>query len=284
MSSPKGLIAGLGRFPIEVARAARAAGQSVVAVGLRGLTEESLADEVDAFTWVHLGQVETIMATFRDAGASSLVMAGKVPKTFLWQQPELIQPDATAIRVMQGLSDRKDDSLLGAVADLLVEEGFRLLGQAELAPALFAEEGVLGKVQPAPEQLRDIAFGWPIAKAIGELDVGQTVVVRGAAVLALEAVEGTDEAVQRGCALGEPGASVVKVAKPNQDMRFDVPTVGPTTLRALAAGGALALAVEADKTVVLDRAEVLALADEHGIAVLGIAEERLPATEGAPLQ
>ena len=283
MSSPKGLIAGLGRFPIEVARAARAAGASVVAVGLRGLTEASLADEVDHFAWVHLGQIETIMGTFREAGATELVMAGKVPKTFLWQQPELIQPDATALRVMQGLADRKDDSLLGAVADLLVQEGFDLLGQAELAPGLFAEEGVLGKVQPAPEQLRDVAFGWPVAKAIGDLDVGQTVVVRGAAVLALEAVEGTDEAVRRGCALGEPGASVVKVAKPNQDMRFDVPTIGPTTLHALAEGGALALAVEAGKTVVLDRSEVLALADRHGIAVIGVAPERIPgAGGGAP--
>jgi len=281
VSSPKGLIAGLGRFPIEVARAARSDGQSVVAVGLCGLTEASLADEVDAFTWVHLGQIETIMATFRDAGAAELVMAGKVPKTFLWKQPELVQPDATALRVLQGLADRKDDSLLGAVADLLVEEGFTLLGQAELAPSLFAEEGVLGTVDPAAEQLRDIAFGWPVAKAIGELDVGQTVVVRGAAVLALEAVEGTDEAVARGCALGEPGASVVKVAKPKQDMRFDVPTIGPTTLRALAEGGALALAVEAGKTVVLDRQQVLRLADEHGIAVLGVVESRLPDPHGA---
>lgn len=270
MSSVKGLIAGLGRFPIEVARAAREGGTRVVAVALKGLAEPELEAWVDRFEWVHLGQVERLMQVFQEAGASDLVMAGKVPKTFLWQKPELIQPDATALQVMKGLQDRKDDSLLGAVADLLEDQGFRLLGQAELAPALFAEEGQLGRVAPAEAQLRDIAFGWPMAKAIGALDVGQTVVVRGAAVLALEAVEGTDEAVRRGCALGEPGAVVVKVAKPAQDMRFDVPVIGATTVEALAEGGALALAVEADKTVILERARVVELADRAGIALLGV--------------
>lgn len=276
MAAPKGLIAGLGQFPIEVARAAKASGHRVIAVGLRGLTEPDLEKEVDHFEWVHLGQVETLMSVFREGGASDLVMAGKVPKTFLWEQPELIQPDATALQVISQLGDRKDDSLLGAVADLLVSQGFALLGQAELAPSLFAEEGVLGRVSPDPDQVRDIVFGWPVAKAIGELDVGQTVVVRGAAILALEAVEGTDEAVARGCALGEPGASVVKVAKPAQDMRFDIPAIGPATLAAMIEGGAKALAVEAGKTVVLERTEVLRLADEHDIALVGYRDGHLP--------
>jgi hypothetical protein len=276
LPAPKGLIAGLGRFPIEVAQAARNAGHAVVAVGLRGLTEEALRAEVDRFEWVHLGEIERLIAVFRDAGARDLVMAGKVPKTFLWQKPELVQPDARALQAMAGIADRKDDSLLGAVADLLEGEGFRLLGQAELAPGLFAAPGQLGVVAAGENELRDIAFGWPMAKAIGELDVGQTVVVRGQAVLALEAVEGTDEAVRRGCALGEPGASVVKVAKPAQDMRFDVPTIGAATIQALADGGARALAIEAYKTVVLSRQETIALADRHGIAVLGLVDGALP--------
>lgn len=279
MAAPKGLIAGLGRFPIEVAQAVRAAGHEVVAVGLRGLTEEALRAEVDHFAWVYLGEIERLMAVFREAGVREVVMAGKVPKTFLWQQPEQVKPDARALKAMAGIVDRKDDSLLGAVADLLEEEGFRLLGQAELAPGLFAEPGQLGSVAVGEDELSDIAFGWPVAKVIGELDVGQTVVVRGKAVLALEALEGTDEAVRRGCALGEPGASVVKVAKPGQDMRFDVPTIGVATIQALADGGARALAIEAHKTVVLSRRETIALADRHGIAVLGMVDGALPVSE-----
>ena len=274
-----GLIAGLGRLPIEVALAAREGGTRVVAIGLHGLTEASLADEVESFAWVHVGEVEPMMAHFREAGARTLVMAGKVPKTFLWERPDLVKPDARALQALAGLKDRKDDSLLGAFAGLLVEEGFSLLGQAELAPALLAEVGILGSVEPGPEELADIEFGWPIAKAIGELDVGQTVVVRGKAVLALEAVEGTDAAVERGCALGEPGATVVKVAKPSQDMRFDVPTIGLATVQALAKGGARALAVEAGKTVVLERTALLAEADRHGIAVVGLRNGRLDVGE-----
>ncbi|MCP5057405.1 MAG: LpxI family protein [bacterium] len=275
-----GLIAGLGRLPIEVALAAREGGTRVVAIGLHGLTEASLADEVESFAWVHVGEVAPMMAHFREAGAKTLVMAGKVPKTFLWERPDLVKPDARALQALAGLKDRKDDSLLGAFAGLLVEEGFSLLGQAELAPALLAEVGILGSVEPGPEELADIEFGWPIAKAIGELDVGQTVVVRGKAVLALEAVEGTDAAVERGCALGEPGATVVKVAKPAQDMRFDVPTIGLATVQALARGGARALAVEAGKTVVLEREALLAEADRHGIAVVGSRSGRLDVGEG----
>ena len=275
-----GLIAGLGRLPIEVARAARRDGRRVVAIGLRGLTEASLADEVEGFAWLHLGEVEPMMAYFREAGASTLVMAGKVPKTFLWERPELVKPDSRALRALDGLAARKDDTLLGVFADLLEKEGFSLLGQAELAPALLAEVGILGSVAPGPEELSDIAFGWPVAKAIGGLDVGQTVIVQGRAVLALEAVEGTDEAVKRGCALGEPGATVVKVAKPAQDMRFDVPTIGPTTLAVLAEGRARALAVEAGKTLVLERETLLAEADRHGIAVVGMIDGSLDAGEG----
>ena len=217
-----------------------------------------------------------MMAFFRDNGVRELVMVGKVPKTVLWKRPELVQLDPTALAALSGLADRRDDALLGAVAELLESHGFRVLGQAELAPSLFAAEGVLGSVAPTSDQLADVRFGWPIAKSIGALDVGQTVVVQGLAVLALEAVEGTDETVRRGCALGRPGATVIKVAKPAQD----VPTIGPATLRTLAQGQAGTLAVESGRTVVLDREEVVALADAHGITLLGMPEGgALPALE-----
>lgn len=277
-----GLIAGFGRLPIEVARGAREGGRQVVAIGLRGLTDIALEDEVDSLLWVHLGEVEPMLACFREAGVSKLTMVGNVPKTFLWKRPELVKPDARTLRALRGLVDRKDDTLLGIIADLFEEEGFSFLGQAELAPSLLADVGVLGSVEPGPEELADIRFGWPIAKAIGGLDVGQTVVVRGRAVLALEAVEGTDEAVKRGCALGEPGASVVKVAKPAQDMRFDMPTIGPRTLAVLAEGKARALAVEAGKTLVLEREVLLAEADRHGIAVVGMVDGSLDGVESGP--
>jgi DUF1009 family protein len=175
---------------------------------------------------------------------------------------------------MKSLVDRKDDSILGSVAGVIEEEGFPLLGQADLAPELWAPEGPIGRIAPSREQRRDIAFGWPIAKAIGKLDIGQTVVVRSGAVLALEAIEGTDAAIRRGCELGEKGACVVKVAKPRQDPRFDVPTIGPDTMSTLIECGAGALAVEAGRTVILDRESVARSADEHGISIVGIDDEK----------
>jgi DUF1009 family protein len=265
-----GLIAGLGRFPLEVARGARRSGHRVAAVALQKLSDPALESESDRFTWLYLGELSRLFAYFREAGVEKVVMVGKVPKTFLWKDPSAFRPDARAIALLKQLVDRKDDSILGAVAQAIEEEGFPLIGQVDLAPELWAPEGPIGSVPPTEDQLRDIAFGWPIAKAIGELDIGQTVVVRGRAVLALEAIEGTDAAIQRGCALGEEGASVVKVAKPNQDPRFDVPTVGPETLATLIECGAGVLAVEARRTVILDREAVARGADEHGISILGV--------------
>jgi DUF1009 family protein len=269
-----GLIAGLGRFPLEVARGARRSGHRVAAVALQELSDPALEAEADRFTWLYLGELNRLFAFFRDAGVEKVVMVGKVPKTFLWKDSSAFRPDAQAITLLKRLADRKDDSILGSIAQAIEEEGFPLLGQADLAPELWAPEGVIGKISPTEEQLGDIAFGWPIAKAIGNLDIGQTVVVRGRAVLALEAIEGTDAAIRRGCALGEKGASVVKVAKPKQDPRFDVPTVGRDTLATLIECGAGALAVEAGRTVILDREAVARGADEHGISIVGIDAER----------
>jgi DUF1009 family protein len=246
----------------------------VVAVAFRKLSDRSLEKEVDAFTWVYLGELNRIFGVFRDAGVEKVVMAGKVPKTVLWKDPSVIRPDAQAIALLRKLEDRRDDSILGSIAEAIEQAGFPLLGQADLAPELWAPEGPIGSLSPSEEQWADIAFGWPIAKAIGRLDIGQTVVVRGRAVLALEAIEGTDAAIRRGCALGEKGASVVKVAKPNQDPRFDVPTIGLDTLEVLIESGAGALAVEAGRTVILDRDALAERADQRGLAVVGIDDAR----------
>ena len=276
MATTVGLIAGLGRFPLEVARGARRRGHRVAAVAFRGLSDPALEAEVDTLGWVYLGELNRVFAFLRDNGVEEVVMAGKVPKTFLWKNPSALRPDPRALALLESLADRKDDSILGSVAETIEEEGFPLLGQADLAPELWAPEGPIGSIPPSEEQRRDIAFGWPIAKALGNLDVGQTVVVRGGAVLALEAIEGTDAAIRRGCALGEKGACVVKVAKPKQDPRFDVPTIGPGTLATMIECGAGALAVEAGRTVILDREAVARDADEAGISIVGIDDERPP--------
>lgn len=278
MATTVGLIAGLGRFPLEVARGARRNGHRVAAVALRHFSDPALEAEVDVFSQLYLGELNRLFAFFREAGVEKVVMVGKVPKTSLWKDPSAFRPDPRVIEVLGRLSDRKDDSILGAIAEELEAEGFPLIGQLDLAPELWAPEGVIGQIPPSDEQLRDIAFGWPIAKAIGDLDIGQTVVVRGGAVLAVEAIEGTDAAIRRGCALGEKGATVVKVAKPQQDLRFDVPTVGPDTLAILVECGVGAMALEAGRTVVLERETIAAAADEHGISMVAIDAAR-PAWE-----
>jgi DUF1009 family protein len=272
-AGPLALIAGRGRLPLEVARAARRGGRRVQAIGFSGETEPALEAEVERLTWLHLGELGALLRTLREAGAREAVMAGKVPKTHLYGDLSRLRPDATALALLARLRDRKDDSILGALARFLEEEGIHLGPQAALVPDLVAGEGVLGRVTPTPAQRADVAFGWPLAKAIGGLDVGQTVVVRDRAVLAVEAIEGTDEAIRRGGLLGGPGACVVKVAKPGQDPRFDLPAVGADTLDVMCEVQAAVLAVEAGVTLVLDRERLLAAADAAGIAVLGVAPE-----------
>ncbi len=277
-----GLVAGSGRLPAELAASARRAGWRVVAVGLVELADSELAQHVDAFEWAHVGDFGRLFAVLQAAGAVDVALAGKVPKNFLWQRRDVVRPDARALAALAKLADRRDDSLLGAVVQVIEAEGLRVRSQLELAPDLCAPTGVLGKVRPTRAQEEDVAFGWPVAKTLGALDIGQSVVVQGKAVLALEAVEGTDRAIERGIQLAEPGRGVVlvKVAKPAQDPRFDVPTIGLATLRTLAKGGAGVLAVEAGLTLVLEREALVAEADAAGVALLGVDGRLLASAEG----
>jgi hypothetical protein len=267
-----GLLAGNGKLPAELAASARRAGWRVVALALRELADSALAQHVDALEWAHLGDFGRMLDWLRAAGAEDVVLAGKVPKAFLWERRDAVRPDARALAALATLGDRKDDSLSGMVVRVLEAEGLRVRSQLELAPDLCAPAGAFGRKEATPEQERDIAFAWPVAKALGALDIGQSVVVQGGAVLALEAVEGTDAAIERGCALADArrGVVVVKVAKPKQDLRFDVPTIGFATVRTLAKGGGGALAVEAGVTLVLEREALVAEADAQGIALLGV--------------
>ena len=194
-----GLIAGRGSLPLEVARSARGRGRPVAAVAFHGQTDPKLAEEAE-ITWLHPGEVGAALAALRGAGAREAVMAGKVPKAGLYDGPAgpaALRPDAEALALFSRLRDRRDDSILAALAGLLEERGIRLLGQAELVPGLVGGEGPLGRTELGPEQRADVAFGFPIAKTIAGLDIGQTVVVKDGAVLAVEAIEGTDAAIRR---------------------------------------------------------------------------------------
>lgn len=270
MARTLGLIAGSGRFPVCVARSARARGLRVAAVGFREFADPALAAEADELRWLHVGELAALIETLRRAGACEAVIAGQVPKLNLYSDLGPLRFDERARELLGRLSDRRDHSILGALADLLTSEGIHLRPQHELIPDLMAPRGQLGGVPPGPDRLADLAFGWRLAKRAAALQIGQTVVVKSRAVLAVEAIEGTDEAVRRGGALGGPGVSVIKVAKRDQDPRFDLPTVGPSTLRALIAVEAGLLAVEAGRSVLLERDEMVALADQHGIALLGV--------------
>lgn len=268
-----GLIAGDGSLPFEVARTARHEGRKVCAVGFHGTTDPGLESEVDGMSWLHLGELEALLGTFKKAGISEALMAGKVSKLKLFGDPSALRPDARAREVIAGVTDWRDDSILGAIAGVLAEEGIELLPQLDFCQSLLAKPGVLGRARPSDAEWADISFAWPIAKAIGGLDLGQSVVVESQAVLAVEAIEGTDAAIRRGGELGRGGASVVKVAKPAQDPRFDLPTVGPGTLHAMVDAGVAVLAFEAHCTIIIDREELLRLADAHDVPVVAISSD-----------
>jgi DUF1009 family protein len=269
-----GLIAGGGALPLAVAHSARSRGRRVAAIAFRQQTDPRLEQGAEV-TWLDPGQVGSALAALRAAGVREAVMAGKVPKSGLYAGPAALRPDAEARALLASLRDRRDDSILAALADFLEQRGIRLLPQAQLVPELLAGEGPLGRSEPGPAQRADLAFGFPIAKAIAGLDIGQTVVVKERAVLAVEAIEGTDAAIRRAGRIA-PGACVVKVAKPKQDPRFDVPAVGPETLAAMLEAKAALLAFEADHTLVLERDALVQAADAHGIALVGVAAGRLP--------
>ena len=275
--APLGLIAGCGELPLEVARSARRRGRSVVAVALHGQADPALEAEVAEVCWLHAGEVARITGVLRAAGVAEAVLAGKLPKSLL-EDPAALRLDAAALALLRRLPDRHDASILSGVADHLAGQGIRLLPQAQLVPELVATAGPYGDLLASREQLADLAFGWPLARAVAELGIGQTLVVRGRAVLAVEAIEGTDEAILRAGRIA-PGACVIKLAGPRQDPRFDLPAIGEATLSALARAKAAVLAFQAGTTLVLQREALVAAADAHGIALLGVGEP--PPWEGA---
>lgn len=275
-SIPIGLLAGSGRFPILFAEKARSLGIPVVGVGLRHEADPQLAGLVQRFHWVGVARLGRVIQCFKRAGVHRLVMAGKVRKAVFMHKPWRILsllPDWRTLRFWYRRSrrDNRDDSLLLDVIGEFAAEGLHCGSALDLCPELLARPGVLTRRQPTTREENDIAFGWELAKEMGRLDVGQSVAVKERAVLAVEAIEGTDEAIARAGQLCRAGGFVVvKVAKPQQDMRFDVPTVGGTTIETMARAGGRVLAIEAGKTILLDEAATIACADRHGISIVAV--------------
>lgn len=271
MAAPIGLIAGNGTFPSLVCRAARRLGHDLTIVGIEGEAFpelETLAAELGGatFTWVPLGQLGRCIKTLKSAGVSRAVMAGQVKHVKIFGG---VVPDLTLLSVLTRLRSKNTDALIAAVAGVLGDNGITLMDSTALLGDLLARPGVLGRVQPTDAVRADFEAGYRAADALAGVDVGQTVVVKDRAVVAVEAMEGTDATIARAGALAGPGTRVVKVAKPGQDMRFDVPVVGIATIVAMRAAGADALSVDAGKTLLVDGEDVVRAADDAGVAVVG---------------
>lgn len=264
-----GLIAGTGELPKAVASEARALGYSVFAIALDPLADRSLSSYVDEIRWVNVGKFSEIIDTLKKYDIKEAIMIGKVSKSLLYKSN--IIPDLRAIKLLFSLKDRSDESILLAIAKELEKEGITLLNIVSLSSSLLTPEGILTDDSPTEDEWKDIAFGWKIAKEIGRLDIGQTVVVKNQAVMAVEAIEGTDEAIKRGGRLAGKGAVVVKVSRPNQDMRFDVPVVGLNTIGSMIEAGARTLALEAKKSLILNKDKMIEESKKAGIVVVGYA-------------
>lgn len=262
-----GLISGNGRFPIIVAQHARRQGFVVSAVAHLGETDPELERHVDQIHWIKIGQFNRLIQALKADGVRQAVMVGGIKKTHLFSK---VRPDFRALAVASRLRVLKDDCILREVAAELEAEGIAIRESTFGLDELVAREGSLTKRKPSSQEWEDIRLGWDIAAEIGRLDIGQCVVVRNRVVVAVEAVEGTDEAIRRGSLLARGGAVVVKRCKPQQDLRFDLPAVGPATIETMISVNASVLAVEAERTVLLDKDVLLAKAQSGRIAVVGV--------------
>ena len=259
-----GLIAGGGQFPLMVAQAARKRGLRVVAVAHLDETDSSLSEEVDKVVWIRLGQLGQLIKAFKKNGVGSALMAGSVRKKRMFE----IRPDLKGLSIASKLAIFHDDDILRAVAKELANEGVEIVSCTSYLPELLAPPGCFTKRRPTKAEKEDIHFGWKVAKELGRLDIGQCVVVRKKTVLALEAIEGTDETILRGGRLAREKAVVVKVSKPGQDLRFDVPSVGLETIKVMSQVKASVLAVEAQKSLLFDKSEMIDYADRAGITIV----------------
>ncbi len=262
-----GLMAGYGTFPLELAASLQKRGVELHVVAAKEETAAGIEEYASSICWLHVGQLGGMIRAFRAAGVESMMFAGKVRKLHLFRN---FRPDLTAVRTLARIPDRRDDTIMNAIADELGKAGILVLPQTLCAGDMLAGEGLLFGPGPSRSIFSEMDFGYTQARGIAALDIGQTVVVQDRAILAVEAIEGTDEAIRRGGALGNGRAVVVKVAKPKQDLRFDVPAIGPDTVESMHACGCMVLAVEAGKTLLLERGKMADLAQRYGISVFGL--------------
>ncbi|MGH7818187.1 MAG: LpxI family protein [Candidatus Binatia bacterium] len=269
-----GLIAGNGRFPLIFAETARREGVRVVAVAHQGETEKEIDRVADAVTWIRVGELGKIIRVFQQAGVRRAVMAGGIRKVKLFSG---FRPDLRGAAFLARVGSFHDDALLRGIAGELERDGIEVVSSTLFLSSIVTREGPLGRARPKRSDWKDIVLGFRIAKDVGRWDVGQSVVVKKGVALAVEGIEGTDECIRRGGALGRGEIVVVKVSKPEQDLRFDVPAAGPGTIAVMKEAGARVLALEAGRTILLDRDEFLAAADGAKIAVVGVSEASLEA-------
>jgi hypothetical protein len=265
-----GIIAGNGRFPFLVLEAARSQGHDVTIIAIKEETFPELNEAAKrhqaAIHWISLGQLGKCISLLKESGTTTAVMAGQVKHTKIFAG---IVPDRAFLGVLMSLTTKSTDGLIGAVASVMRDQGIELTDSTLLLTPLLAKPGLLTKRAPTGEELKDFEFGYAMADAIAGLDIGQTIAVKHQAVVAVEAMEGTDEVIGRAGHLAGPGVRIIKVAKPKQDMRFDVPVIGFATIQAMRVAGASALSIDAGKTLVLDGDAVFASANEAGIAIVG---------------
>ena len=261
-----GLIAGNGKFPFLFAQQAKRKKFKVVTVAIKGDASWWLNFFVNKLTWVGPGELQKLLQYFKDEGVQKVVMAGQVNPNNLFN--DKVQFDAEFQKIFAALKDRKADTIFQAVADTLKKKGMELLNSTFLLEEYLAPRGTLTKRAPTLEELADIDFGIDIARAMGSLDVGQTVVVKDKAIVAIEAMEGTDRAILRGGTIAQQGAVVVKMSKPHQDFRFDIPVIGPRTISTMIHCGAACLSIEARKTLLIDRQELVKMADKASICIV----------------
>jgi UDP-2,3-diacylglucosamine hydrolase len=262
-----GLIAGDGQIPLLLARNIQKAGQRCIVVGHLGETRKDLKRHADVLEWVQIGELGKIIEVLLREGAEKVIFAGGVSKKHFFSKAK---PDGRAIQVLLRLTDKKDDAILRAIAREIEGEGMEVISPLVFLGDQAAARGVWTQRTPTEGEQKDIDFGWAMAKKLGELDAGQSVVVKDQIVLAMEAIEGTDAAIRRGAKLGRGGVVVVKVFKAHQDPRLDLPVIGPKTIKTLQKAGASILAVEAGKTIVIHKEKMLAAADRSRLCLMGI--------------
>lgn len=262
-----GVLSGIGHLPVEVAEHAKQQGMRVVAIGVVPDIDEELAKVADVYYAINVGKIGKIFKTLKEEKVTHVTMIGKVTKEVLYKGGFFV-PDFRAIKILTSIPDRKDDTIMKAIVKELEGEGFEVMNQGEMIKALFPQTGVLTKRQPRAEELADMEFGFTMAKAIGGLDIGQTVVIKNRAVMAVEAIEGTDQCILRGGELGKGGVIVAKTAKPNQDQRFDIPGFGITTLKSMIKAGATGIILEAGGALIAEKEKTIAFADEHDITIV----------------